>query len=59
MDHLMQDEAIDSVHRNILESDMDIDQAFDQFVFDWGVAFTTGELMSVWEDALATLPELN
>ena len=55
----MKEMAINSVHRNILESDMTLDQVFDQFVYDWGVTFSTAGLMKVWHAALDSLPELN
>ena len=51
--------AIHSIHQNVLETEMDIDQVFQQYVYDWGVIFSTGELMKVWEAALELIPELN
>lgn len=51
--------AIHSIHQSILESDMDIDQAFEQYTTYWGSFFSFGELMQVWETALEMIPELN
>lgn len=51
--------AIDSIQRAVIETDMDIDMVYNQFVHDWSAIFSPSKLQQVWEAALEMIPELN
>jgi hypothetical protein len=51
--------AIDSIQRAVIETDMDIDMVYNQYVHDWSAILSPSELERVWEAALTMIPELN